>query len=608
MPALVSLPAMALENGLARTPPMGWSSWNSFHANIDENLIMSSADALVSSGMKDAGYVFVNIDDGWVGARDSAGNLQPDAAKFPHGLKALGDYIHSKGLQFGLYTSAGPQTCEGLPGSLGYEQADAAQFASWGVDYLKNDLCSAGNLDAHLQMDIMRDALQKTGRPIVYSMGTGATGGAFEWGAEAGNLWRTEPDIIPDFRSVLAILDGEADLASYAGPGHWNDPDMMEAGTPSLTLAESRAHFSLWCILAAPLIAGNDIRSMPAEIQSMLTNPEVIAVDQDSLGMQGRRVSQGNGAEVWVKPLIGGNLAVVMLNRSESDQAIVLHWSDLGIGGSKTAQARDLWAQNDLGEISDGFFAVIPAHDVRMLKLVPLLSLTDAIANRNNSETVRVYFSKPVDPQSAGIPAHYSLDHGVRVISATVASDPNVVVLNTSKLNGVTPYGVTVQNIFSLATPDAAPLPISSNSSVLIRRMRPVKKLRGKVFGSGKDYKKALDGKTTTVATSAGGPLLTGLQLTRKPKVLTQIRFFPAPNSDVQALLGARFETTEDGRVWQVLYTVNQAPTPGQFNSVNLFNLTPFSAVRFNSVNSGDAKGNGAMSMGEIQFFGFNAE
>jgi alpha-galactosidase len=288
---------MALENGLARTPPMGWNCWNCFGSNINETIIKQIADAMVSSGMKDAGYQYIVIDDTWQASRDSSGNIVPDSAKFPSGMKSLADYVHSKGLKLGLYSDRGTATCCGKPGSYGYEVQDANTYAAWGVDYLKYDNCSpAPGSDAKTDYTRMRDALLNCGRPIVYSICAWWYQG---WEVDVGNLWRTTSDINDNFGSMLNIIETNNNSASVAGPGHWNDPDMLEVGNGGMTTTEYQTHFSMWAIMAAPLIAGNDLRSMSQATSDILTNSEVIAVDQDPAGIQGTRVVDNGDLEVW---------------------------------------------------------------------------------------------------------------------------------------------------------------------------------------------------------------------------------------------------------------------------------------------------------------------
>jgi len=375
---LVSVsPGRALENGLARTPPMGWNSWNRFACNVNEDLVKSAADALVSSSMKDAGYQYVVIDDCWQLNRDAAGNIIADAKTFPSGIKALADYVHSKGLKFGIYSDAGTKTCAGRPGSRGHEYQDALQYAAWGVDYLKYDWCNTGTENAQAAYSIMRDALEAAGRPIVFSLCEWGSNKPWLWARDVGNLWRTTGDISDcwnckkDQLSWTQILDLQVGLEIYASPGHWNDPDMLEVGNGGMTTAEYRSHFSLWCMLAAPLMAGNDLKNMSAEIKEILTNKEVIAIDQDPLGMEGRRVRKNGDSEVWAKQMKDGSRAVALLNRGASDADISLSWEDLGYPAHLAAAVRDLWAKKDLGKFTGTFSAKVPSHGVVMLRVTP---------------------------------------------------------------------------------------------------------------------------------------------------------------------------------------------------------------------------------------------
>jgi len=369
---------------LAATPPMGWNSWNKFGCNVDENLIRQTADAMVKSGMKDAGYQYVVIDDCWQTSRDKEGNIVADPEHFPSGIKALADYVHSKGLKFGIYSDAGEKTCAGRPASRGHEFQDARQYAAWGVDYLKYDWCNTTTQDARASYALMRDALNAAGRPIVFSMCEWGTAKPWLWGKGVGNLWRTTGDIQDRWQGkkewkpgdccsngMLDIVDEEAELASYAGPGHWNDPDMLEVGNGGMTLPEYHAHFSLWAILAAPLISGNDLRDMKPEIAEILMNQEVIAVDQDKLGRQGRRVRKEGDLEVWARPLEGGNRAAVLLNRGTTEKSITVKWTDLDYPGQMTAEVRDLWQKKDLGKMKGEFSAQVAPHSAVMITIKP---------------------------------------------------------------------------------------------------------------------------------------------------------------------------------------------------------------------------------------------
>jgi len=371
--------AQGADNGVARTPPMGWNSWNKFGCNVNEQLIREIADALVSSGMRDAGYRYVVIDDCWQIGRDSAGNILADPARFPSGMGALAAYVHSKGLKFGLYSDAGTLTCQQRPGGRGYEFQDARQYAAWGVDYLKYDWCSHGSQNSEASYAIMHEALVKSGRPIVFSICEWGSTQPWLWAKDIGNLWRTTGDIQDCWdckkdwggMGFTHILDLQTGLAAYAGPGHWNDPDMLEVGNGGMTATEYRAHFSLWCMLAAPLMAGNDIRSMTGETAAILTNPDLVAIDQDTLGAEGTRVRKDGDREVWARQLADGSKAVALFNRAAEGAPMSVAWSDIGYPNHLTASVRDLWAHKELGKHAGGISSMVPGHGVVMLKVSP---------------------------------------------------------------------------------------------------------------------------------------------------------------------------------------------------------------------------------------------
>ncbi len=374
-----------LDNGLALTPPMGWNSWNTFRLDINEELVKGMADVFIEKGLKDAGYEFIVIDDGWQVDRDEEGNIIANPEKFPSGIKALADYIHSKGLKFGLYSDAGYMTCGNHPGSLGYEYQDARQYAAWGVDYLKYDWCHTGNQSAPDSYLLMSRALQKAGRPIVFSICEWGVSKPWTWAPAVGNLWRTTFDIRPcwdcgqkthsngvqieNFIGFTKILDQQVGLEFAAGPGHWNDPDMLEVGNGDLTYDENVAHFSLWCILAAPLMLGNDPRTMSDEILDIITNKEVIAVNQDALGRQGKKVRDDGDFEVWSKELYDGTRAVVLFNRSGNKADIAFTWAEIGLPNYLAFTVRDLWAKKDVGEFKGEYSASVPSHGVVMVKV-----------------------------------------------------------------------------------------------------------------------------------------------------------------------------------------------------------------------------------------------
>ena len=358
---------------------MGWNSWNRFACNINEKLIRETADALVSSGMKEGGYQYLVIDDCWHGDRDAHGDIQADVQRFPSGIRALADYVHSKGLKFGIYSDAGSKTCGGRPGSRGYEFQDAAQYARWGVDYLKYDWCNTATQNAEASYRTMREALNHTGRPIVFSMCEGGTAKPWLWAAGVGNLWRTTGDIDDKWEGkfdyklgLMTIVDLNEPLYPFAGPGHWNDPDMLEVGNGGMSADEYRTHFSLWAMMAAPLIAGNDVAHMSADTRSILLNREVIAIDQDPLGHAGHRVRKTGDIEVWSRELAGGNRAVLLLNRGKTPADISVEWAEAGYPATLAIRVHDLWQSRDLGVLKDSYTARgVPAHSVVMLTLRP---------------------------------------------------------------------------------------------------------------------------------------------------------------------------------------------------------------------------------------------
>jgi alpha-galactosidase len=354
---------------IARTPPMGWNSWNKFGCNVSETLIKEMADAMVANGLKDAGYQYIVIDDCWQVSRDKNGTIVPDAQRFASGMKALADYVHARGLKFGVYSDAGARTCQGRPGSNGYEVEDARQYAAWGVDYLKYDWCNADGVDPKIAYPTMRDALKATGRPIAFSLCEWGRNQPWTWARGVGHLWRTTGDISDRWDSWVRILDQQVGLEKFAGPGGWNDPDMLEVGNGGMATNEYRAHFSFWCLLASPLMAGNDLRQMSAETRDILTNKEVVAIDQDPLGSQGRRIRKDGNIEVWARKLQGNAQAVILFNRGKTAQTIAVSWQELGLPWDAEPMLRDLWAKKDLGRVKGTFAVEVPAHDVVMFRL-----------------------------------------------------------------------------------------------------------------------------------------------------------------------------------------------------------------------------------------------
>ncbi|MEI9947382.1 MAG: glycoside hydrolase family 27 protein [Chitinophagaceae bacterium] len=379
-------------DGLALTPPMGWNSWNTFQGNINEKLVIETADAMVSSGMKDAGYVYLVLDDAWMAKeRDSkTGDLVADPVKFPGGMKSVADYVHSKGLKFGLYNCAGTLTCAGYPGTRGYEYQDARFYASVGIDYLKFDWCSSDGINAREAYTTMSKALKLAGRPILFSLCEWGQNKPWTWAAPVGHIWRTTGDITAQFEGVrshgtwsssgvMRILESQDTLREYAGPGHWNDPDMLEVGN-GLSQSEDRAHFSMWSMIAAPLIAGNDIRKMSSVTNAILINKEVIAINQDSLGIQAMKYAAFDSVETWIKPLKNGDWAICFLNRKNTPQPLPVDWMfgpiddpvakrtlDIKTTGYKI---HDIWEKKDVGTTKKLSSLIIAPHDVVLLRLI----------------------------------------------------------------------------------------------------------------------------------------------------------------------------------------------------------------------------------------------
>ncbi len=366
---------------LALTPPMGWNSWNCFGPDINEKKVMEIADYMVKTGMRDAGYIYLVIDDGWQEGRDANGNIIVNKKKFPNGMKKVVDYVHSKGLKFGIYSDAGRKTCQGLPGSRGYEFQDARTYARWGVDYLKYDWCYHGKQNSEASYKLMRDALYKAGRPIVFSICEWGTTKPWEWAKEIGHLWRTTEDIQDCWDCVnewgglgwTLILDKQVGLEAYSGPGHWNDPDMLEVGNGGMTIEEYRAHFSMWCMLSAPLMAGNDIRKMTPEIKEILLNKEAIALDQDPLGKQAIRLVDTGDYEIWGKELSKGELAVALLNRGDSPVRAKINWKWILKKLKREGhiyKIRDIWLHKFVGRTDKIFEKKVKPHNVIVLRLM----------------------------------------------------------------------------------------------------------------------------------------------------------------------------------------------------------------------------------------------
>lgn len=391
--ALASTASAQKWEGLAETPPMGWNSWNKFACEINEELIREVADAMVETGLADAGYVYINLDDCWhAPTRDADGFPQCDSVRFPSGMRALADYVHAKGLKIGIYSDAGCRTCGGRFGSVGHEYQDALQYARWGFDYLKYDWCETENIDPKGAYTLMRDALREAGRPILFSMCEWGHSKPWEWAADVGHMWRSTGDIGLSFseqivhgsweaNSVLRCIDLNAPLRRYAAPGHWNDPDMLEVGN-GLKNNQDRAHFTLWCMMAAPLILGNDVRSMSDETAAIVLNREVIAIDQDPEGVQGLRHSEEEGLEFWFKPLADGDWAFCLFNRTKEDRTYTIDWPHFDFVDEEVSQratafgetlydVRDLWNGGKSFSTKKPRTVVVPAEDVLLYRLTP---------------------------------------------------------------------------------------------------------------------------------------------------------------------------------------------------------------------------------------------
>jgi alpha-galactosidase len=365
---------------LSKIPPMGWNSWNKFGCNVSESLIMGMADAMVSTGMSEAGYKYIVIDDCWQISRDENGEIVVDKDRFPHGIKYLADYIHAKGLKFGIYSCAGTKTCAGRPGALGHEYQDARTYARWGVDYLKEDWCNTGTQEVKSSYITMRDALFAAGRPVVFSICEWGSNKPWEWAGEVGHLWRTTGDIVDSWNSMIKIFEQQKDLSKYAGPGHWNDPDMLEVGNGGMTTEEYKTHFSLWCMLAAPLLAGNDLQSMTAETSSILLNKEVIALDQDTLGKQGFCYRDNGDYKIWIKKLANDEKAVCLLNKSDENKIVQVDFSlllnakdDYWTSDAfkfENYRVRDLWEHKDLTLKETSMYVNMAPHSVKVYRYI----------------------------------------------------------------------------------------------------------------------------------------------------------------------------------------------------------------------------------------------
>ena len=352
---------------------MGWNSWNRFGVKIDERLVLETAEAMVSSGMRDAGYRYVVIDDGWMAPeRDRSGDFVADPDKFPSGMKVLADRVHALGLRFGIYTDAGTKTCQELPASLGYEFRDARRFAEWGVDYVKVDWCHTEGMGPRALYAKWAMALQAARRPIVLSICEWGRARPWEWAGTRGHLWRTCWDIQPEWSSVLTILDRQAELHSFAGPDHWNDPDMLEVGNGDLTIEQSRAHFAMWSMLAAPLMAGNDLRTMSDAVRDILTAPEIVAIDQDRAGRQARLVRRDGDMDIWMRALdSSGDRAIAVLNRGQTPREARISLEELEFAPRANVRLRDAWKQADVAKAEREILITTKPNSATVLRLIP---------------------------------------------------------------------------------------------------------------------------------------------------------------------------------------------------------------------------------------------
>ncbi|VAI31250.1 unnamed protein product [Triticum turgidum subsp. durum] len=366
-------PAAAQKNRLGRTPQMGWNSWNHFGCKIDEVIIRKIADAMVDTGLAKLGYEYVNLDDCWAAHdRDSQGNLAANGTTFPSGMRALADYVHGKGLKLGVYGDAGLRTCSRIqPGSLGYEDQDARTLAAWGIDYLKYDNCNNQNISPLTRYNRMSEALMNSGRDVFFSLCEWGVDDPATWAGSFANSWRTTEDIKNTWESMTDNADKNDKWAPYAGPGGWNDPDMLEVGNGGMTIEENRCHFSIWALVKAPLIIGCDVSSMSPETKDILSNQNVIAVNQDKLGVQGRKVQQDGELEVWAGRLSRGRVALVLWNRGPAEASITASWSNIGLNQSAVVDAHDLWTDEVTSSVQGNLTNKMDSHACKMYVLTP---------------------------------------------------------------------------------------------------------------------------------------------------------------------------------------------------------------------------------------------
>lgn len=504
--------ASALNNGLSPTPPMGWNSWNFYACDVDEVKIKEAADAMVSSGMQAAGYKYIVIDDCWQTGRTSDGTIIADPVKFPSGMASLASYVHSKGLKFGLYTDAGFTTCAGRPGMYAYEVQDANTFATWGVDYVKIDWCDNGGMDPQTRYTIIRDALANSGRPILFSICNWGVNKPWVWGAATGNMWRTTDDIFDFWDRVTWIIDQNAPLANFAGPTKgWNDADMLMVGNygtgavfgEGMTDTEYRSHFSMWTIMASPLIAGNNLTTMSQFTKDTLMNSEVIAVNQDALGSQGVLVSDLGGLQVYSKKLqANGTRAVVLFNRTSAAANMSVNFSSLGLNA--TASVRDLWSKTEKGTFNNSYTVNVPSHGTVMVKLTGTESTSGSFIS---GKTYRII------PKSTGLSIAVegaSLNNGAKIFQwdyGTAQNDQWVITATTAGFNKI----INVKSGKSMAVKNAS---LADGEDVIQWDFGPTFNDQWEIQGVGGGYFKIinrLSGKSLNVANNslvAGGKMI----------------------------------------------------------------------------------------------------